>query len=79
MHVLEMVLGKCPVLLEILSQVKRPRNETLNAMTSYGKTDLILQAAADGFCAWFILQYMRGYKPFVTMMSKEFILQGQLN
>lgn len=66
------------MLLEILSQVTRPRNETLNAMTSYGKTDLILQEAAEGFCSWFILQYMRGYKPFVTMMSKEFILQGQL-
>lgn len=26
---------------------------------------------ADGFCSWFILQYKRGYKPFVTMMSKE--------
>ena len=73
-----MVLGKCPVLLEILSQVKRPRNETLNAMTSYGKTDLILQEAAGGFCAWFILQYMRGYNPFVAMMSKETIIQGQL-
>ena len=74
-----MVLGKCPVLLEILSQVKRPRNETLNAMTSYGKTDLILQEAADGFCAWFILQYRRGYKPFATMISKEIIIQGRLN
>lgn len=67
------------MLLELLSQVMRPRNETLNAMTSYGKTDLLLQEAAEGFCAWFILQYMRGYKPFVTRVSKEFILQGQLN
>ena len=75
-HVLEMVLEKCPVLLEILSQVKRPRNETLNAMTSYGKTDLILQEAADGFCGWFILQCRRGYKPFVTMMRKEIKIEG---
>ena len=71
-----MVLGKCPVLLEILSQVKRPRNETLNAMTSYGKTDLILQEAAEGFCSWFILQYRRGYKPFVAMMRKEIKIEG---
>jgi hypothetical protein len=25
----------------------------------------------DGLCAWGILQYMRGYKPFVTMILKE--------
>ena len=25
----------------------------------------------DGLCAWVILQYMRGYKPFVTMILKE--------
>ena len=72
------IKSKYPLLLELLSQVTRPRNETLNAMTSYGKTDLILQEAAGGFCAWFILQYMRGYNPFVAMMSKETIIQGQL-
>lgn len=33
--------------------------------------DSICQQAVDGFCSWFILQYKRGYKPFVTMMSKE--------
>lgn len=64
------------MLLETLSQVTRPRSATLNAMTSYGKTDLILQEAADGFCAWFILQYRRGYKPFVTMMRKEIKIEG---
>ena len=73
---LEKIKSKYPMLLEILSQVTRPRNETLNAMTSYGKTDLILQEAADGFCAWFILQYRRGYKPFVTMMRKEIKIEG---
>jgi len=64
------------VLLEILSQVTRLRNETLNAMTSCGKIDLLLQEAAGGFCAWFILQYMRGYKPFVRMMRKEIKIEG---
>lgn len=64
------------MLLELLSQVTRPRNETRNAMTSYGKTDLLLQEAADGFCAWFILQYRRGYKPFVRMMRKEIKIEG---
>ena len=73
---LEQIKSKYPVLLETLSQVTRLRSATLNAMTSYGKTDLILQEAADGFCAWFILQYRRGYKPFVTMMRKEIKIEG---
>jgi hypothetical protein len=45
-------------------------------MTSCGKIDLLLQEAAGGFCAWFILQYMRGYKPFVRMMRKEIKIEG---
>ena len=40
--------------------------------------DSICQQAADGFCSWFILQYKRGYKPFVTMMSKEIEMEGRL-
>ena len=44
-----------------------------------GISDGLFEEAAEGFCAWFILQYMKGYKPFVTMMSKEIIIQGQLN
>ena len=44
-----------------------------------GISDGLFGQAADGFCSWFILQYMKGYKPFVTMMSKEIIIQGQLN
>ena len=35
----------------------------------YKQENIFFQEAADGFCSWFILQYMRGYKPFVTMMS----------
>ena len=30
---------------------------------------------ARGFCAWFILQHLRGYKPFITIMEKEQILK----
>ena len=40
--------------------------------------DSICQQAADGFGSWFILQYKRGYKPFVTMMSKEIEIEGRL-
>ena len=57
----------------------RPRDDQGVALTEYGASDVLFEEAAEGFCAWFILQYMRGYKPFVTMMSKEIIIQGQLN
>jgi len=36
-------------------------------------------AVADGFCAWFIVQYRRGYKPFFTMMRKEIKIEGGFN
>ncbi|MBM6671226.1 MULTISPECIES: DUF3289 family protein [Bacteroidaceae] len=29
----------------------------------------IAEDVANGFCAWFILQHLRGYKPFVTVME----------
>ena len=57
----------------------RPRDDQGAALTEYGASDVLFEEAAEGFCSWFILQYMRGYKPFVTMMSKEIIIQGQLN
>jgi uncharacterized protein (TIGR03034 family) len=31
-----------------------------------------------GFRAWFILQHIRGYKPFITVMENEFDLSGAL-
>ena len=61
-----------------LTGATRPRDDQGAALTEYGASDVLLEEAAEVFCAWFILQYMRGYKPFVTMMSKEIILQGQL-
>lgn len=63
---------------KILSEATRPRDDQGTALTEYGASDVPFKEAAEGFCAWFILQYMRGYKPFVTMMSKEIIIQGQL-
>ena len=63
---------------EILSELTRPRDDQGVALTEYGASDMLFEEAAEGFCSWFILQYMRGYKPFVTMMSKEIIIQGQL-
>ena len=57
----------------------RYRDEEGKPISKYGASDMLFEEAAEGFCSWFILQYMRGYKPFVTMMSKEIIIQGQLN
>ena len=62
-----------------LTGTTRPRDDQGVALTEYGSSDMLFEEAAEGFCSWFILQYMRGYKPFVTMMSKEIIIQGQLN
>ena len=56
---------------EILSHLSCPRDERGYDLSKTGVSDIFFQEAADGFCSWFILQYMKGYKPFVTMMSKE--------
>ncbi len=63
---------------EILSNITRPRDERGYELLPSGPSDIIFQEAADGFCSWFILQYKRGYKPFVTMMSKEIEIEGRL-
>ncbi|MDY3942927.1 MAG: hypothetical protein SOY99_01655 [Alloprevotella sp.] len=76
---MENVRDKAAPWIEILSHLTRPRDDQGNALSEYGTFDLLFKEAAEGFCAWFILQYRRGYKPFVTMMSKEIIIQGQLN
>ena len=34
---------------------------------------------ARGFCAWFILQHLRGYKPFITKTAFEKEFSGTLN
>ena len=56
---------------DILSYLTRPKDERGYDLSDTGASDIFFQEAAEGFCSWFILQYMRGYKPFVTMMSKE--------
>ena len=61
-----------------LTGATRPRDDQGAPLTEYGASEVLFEETAEGFCAWFILQYMRGYKPFVTMMSKEIIIQGQL-
>ena len=48
---------------EILSHLTRPKNEQGYDLSETGASDAFFQEAADGFCSWFILQYMRGYKP----------------
>ena len=63
---------------EILSYLTRPKDERGYDLSDMGVSDIFFQEAADGFCSWFILQYMRGYKPFVTMISKEIKVEGGL-
>ena len=54
---------------DILSYLTRPKDERGYDLSETGASDIFFQEASEGFCSWFILQYMRGYKPFVTMMS----------
>lgn len=42
------------------------------------KRDLKKFGAASGFRAWYILQHLRGYKPFLTVIENEFVLRGTL-
>ena len=60
---------------EILSYLTRPKDVRGYYLSDMGVSDIFFQEAAEGFCSWFILQHMRGYKPFVTMMSKEIIIE----
>ena len=63
---------------EILSHLSCPRDERGYDLSENRVPDIFFQEAADGFCSWFILQYLKGYKPFVTMMSKEIEIEGRL-
>ena len=39
---------------------------------------LLANNMAQGFCSWFILQHLRGYKPFITKITFERELIGSL-
>lgn len=43
---------------EILSNITRPRDERGYELLPSEPSDIIFQEAADGFCSWFIFQYM---------------------
>ena len=45
--------------------------DKVNAQPVKGAPYYMVKNAANGFCAWFILQHLRGYKPFITVMEKE--------
>ena len=60
---------------EILSHLTRPKDERGYDLSDMGVSDIFFQEAADGFCSWFILQYMRGHKPFVTLLNFQLIFK----
>ncbi|EKY11583.1 hypothetical protein HMPREF9075_00577 [Capnocytophaga sp. oral taxon 332 str. F0381] len=39
---------------------------------------LLANNMAQGFCSWFILQHLRGYRPFITIMEKEQTLKFKI-
>lgn len=47
---------------EILSYITRPRDERGYELLDSGTSDSFFREAAEGFCSWFILQYMRENK-----------------
>ncbi|MDT9499310.1 DUF3289 family protein [Capnocytophaga canimorsus] len=52
------------------------RGFILSSLESSGYNPV--EQMALGFCAWFILQHLRGYKPFVTIMEKEQTLKFKI-
>ena len=40
--------------------------------------DFLLNTAAEGFRAWYILQHCKGFKPFITVMEKDITIEGEL-
>lgn len=55
---MEKVRDKTNGIGEILSNITRPRDERGYELLPSGPSDIIFQEAADGFCSWFIFQYM---------------------
>jgi len=39
---------------------------------------LLANNMAQGFCSWFILQHLRGYRSFITIMEKEQTLKFKI-
>ena len=68
---------KCPLtVIERFGSMENVRDKARNLGKAFPNS--FFQEAADGFCSWFILQYIRGYKPFVTLMSKEINIEIKL-
>jgi hypothetical protein len=67
----EKVMKKLGGLGTIADHITMPRDERGNPLIKQSVARSVAEEVANGFCAWFILQHLRGYKPFVTIMETE--------
>ena len=67
----EKVMKKLGGLGTISDHITMPRDERVNPLIKQSVARSVAEEVANGFCAWFILQHLRGYKPFVTIMETE--------
>ena len=65
------VLSKMGIPGSILEAITIPYDHQGHPLRESGVASTIANGIAEGFCAWFILQHLRGYKPFVTIMEKR--------
>lgn len=65
------VLSKMGILGSILEAITIPYDHQGHPLRESGVASTTANGIAEGFCAWFILQHLRGYKPFVTIMEKR--------
>jgi hypothetical protein len=54
----------------VLESLTTPHNDKGPLSFGMSPVEAIEEEVADGFCAWFILQHLKGYRPFVTIMEK---------
>ena len=67
----EKILFKMGVPGSILEAITIPFDHQGQPLRNSGVASTIANQVANGFCAWFILQHLRGYKPFVTAMERR--------
>ncbi len=66
----EKIMKKMGILGLLIEEITTPHPSQGLPIPKTGMGQAIAEEVADGFCAWFILQHLRGYKPFVTVMEK---------
>lgn len=67
----EKIVAKLGLMGGIIENITIPYDQYGYPVRKQGLVTAIAEEVSRGFCAWFILQHFRGYKPFVTIMEEE--------